>query len=269
MTATGVVTPEAVRLEFSAASIGTRTLALLIDLAIQGIVLLFVAFGVGLSVGAGGMLGLPDWVGVTILLLVVFAVLWGYPTVFETLLGRTPGKAALGLRVVTAEGAPVAFRHAAVRAALGLVDFYASLGGAAVLSVLLSRRQQRLGDLVAGTLVLRERSALPRPQAIRFRVPPGLEGFARTLDPAVLDARGYQAVRTFLLRAGEFGPRLRGDVARRIADPIVRRLGSRPPAGVSPELFLLCLAARYQDVRGGRRSSFAAARSGTPGSPMR
>lgn len=245
--APGVVTPEAVRLEFQAASIGTRTLALVIDLAIQLAVLLIVSLGVGLAVGAGGFMGLPGWVGVTILLLVVFAVLWGYPTALETIFGRTPGKAALGLRVVTREGAPVGFRHAAVRAALGLVDFYATLGGVAVLSVLLSRREQRLGDLVAGTLVLRERSAMPRPHPIRFAVPPGLEPYARTLDPAVLDARGYQAVRTFLVRAGDLAPAVRRDVARRIADPIVARLGGVPPAHVTPEQFLLCLAARYQE----------------------
>lgn len=251
--ASGVVTPEAVRLEFSAASAGTRSLALLLDLMIQSVVVLFASLGIGFAVGAGGGAALPEWVGVTIILLLVFAVLWGYPTAFETLVGRTPGKAALGLRVVTIEGAPITFRHAALRAALGLVDFYLSLGGIAVLSVLLTRRQQRLGDLVAGTVVLRERSALPPPRAIAFGVPPGLEDFALTLDPAVLDPRGYQAVRMFLLRAGELNPRLRRRVARAIADPIVERLGTTPPAQVTPELFLLCLAARYQQLTGSRQ----------------
>jgi uncharacterized RDD family membrane protein YckC len=244
--APGVVTPEAVRLEFQAASVGTRTLAILIDLAIQLFLILVVLIAVGFAIGAGERFGLPSWVGVTIILLAVFAVLWGYPTALETIFGRTPGKAALGLRVVTREGAPVTFRHAAVRAALGLVDFYLTVGGVAVLSVLLSRREQRLGDLVAGTLVLRERSATPAPRPVLFTVPPGLEWFASTLDPAVLDARGYQAVRTFLLRAGQLSPAVRHAVARRIADPIVARLGRQPPPDLTPELFLVCLAARYQ-----------------------
>lgn len=247
MASTGVVTPEAVRLEFQAASVGTRTLALLIDLLIQGVALMLISIGVLFAVGSGGVFGLPDWVGVTILLLVVFAVLWGYPTLAETIFGRTPGKAALGLRVVTREGAPVSFRHAAIRAALGLIDFYLTLGGVAVLSILLSRREQRLGDLVAGTLVLRERSAMPKPAAVRFTIPPGLEPYASTLDPAVLDARGYQAVRTFLQRARDLRPAVRGDVARMIADPIVSRLGRPPPPQLTPEQFLLCLAARYQE----------------------
>jgi uncharacterized RDD family membrane protein YckC len=246
-TATGVVTPEAVRLEFQAASIGTRSIAILIDVAIQLVAILVVALGATFAVGANVGPAVPQWVATTVILVVVFLVLWGYPTALETIWGRTVGKAAMGLRVVTREGAPVTFRHAAIRASLALVDLYASLGGIAVLTVLLSRREQRLGDLVAGTLVLRERTAMPMPRPVRFSVPPGLEPLAGTLDPAVLDAAGYQAVRTFLLRAGDLAPAVRHDVARRIADPLLVRLGRTPPPGVSPEQLLLCLAARYQE----------------------
>jgi uncharacterized RDD family membrane protein YckC len=243
----GVVTPEAVRLEFQAASVGTRALAIVIDLIIQSIALLVVSLGIGFAVTTGVGPRLEQWVGVTLLLLTFFAFLWGYPTICETIWGRTPGKAVMGLRVVTREGAPVAFRHAAIRAALALVDLYGTFGGVAVLTVLLSKREQRLGDLVAGTLVLRERTAAPPAQPIRFAVPPGLEDYARTIDPAVIDAAGYQAVRTFLRRAEALQPALRRRVAVQIADPIVERLGQRPPAQLTPELFLLCLAARYQE----------------------
>ena len=86
-----MVTPEAVPLDLETASIGSRFLALLIDIAIQG----------------------------TLLFTVLFAVIWGYPIAFESLWrGRTIGKAALGLRVVTKEGGQIGFRHAAIRAAL-------------------------------------------------------------------------------------------------------------------------------------------------------
>jgi uncharacterized RDD family membrane protein YckC len=244
--ATGVVTPEAVRLDFQPASIGTRSLAILLDLLIQLVTFLVVSLGVGFAVGAGIGPSLPEWVGVTLLLLLAFLVLWGYPTASETIWGRTPGKAALGLRVVTREGSPISFRHAAIRASLALIDLYITLGGGAILTVLLSKREQRLGDLVAGTLVLRERSAQDAPRPIRFSVPPGLEQYASTLDAAVLDAADYQAVRTFLLRAPSLRPDARRAVARRIADPVVARLGTVPPAQLSPEQFLLCLAARYQ-----------------------
>lgn len=247
VTSRGVVTPEAVPLEFQAAGIGSRCVALLLDLMIQGTVILTIVLAVVLAADAGVAAGLPEWIGVTLVLVLIFAVLFGYPTALETLWrGRTVGKAALGLRVVTREGAPVRFRHAAIRAALGLIDFQLTLGAAAVISSLLSRRHQRLGDLVAGTIVLRERAAERAAEAVRFRVPPGGEAYAATLDPAVLSAHDYQAVRAFLLRAHTLRPPVRADIARAIAQPLAERLSHRPPGGVSPETFLVCMAARYQ-----------------------
>jgi uncharacterized RDD family membrane protein YckC len=133
----------------------------------------------GLLMGVTALLGATDadlGIGIALALffLLTFAVLWGYPTAMETLWrGRSLGKAALGLRVVTIEGAPVRFRHAAIRATLGVVDFLLTAGGAAVISVLLTPRSQRLGDLVAGTVVLRERTGLRPPVAVEFPVPGG------------------------------------------------------------------------------------------------
>jgi uncharacterized RDD family membrane protein YckC len=211
------------------------------------VVILVLLIATGLVVGAGAQAGMPEWVAVTIMLVGVFVVLWGYPAGLETVWGRTVGKAALGLRVVTREGAPIGFRHAAIRAALGLVDFYLTLGGGAVVSALLSRRQQRLGDLVAGTLVLRERSAAGRPRAVRFAHGHGWDTYAATLDPAVLSPQDYGAVRAFLMRADALTPDVRTEVAREIAGPLAERLGHVPPPQVTPELFLLCLAVRYQE----------------------
>lgn len=245
-TTPGVVTPEAVRLEFQTAAIGTRSLALIMDWAIQTMIIFIVMFAAGLAVGAGLGRGLPEWVGVTLVLLLTFGVIWGYPTTLETLWGRTVGKAAMGLRVVTREGAPIGFRHAALRAVMGLADFVLTFGAGAVLSSLLSRRQQRLGDMVAGTLVLRERSAAGDPRAQRFAPPYGWGDYAATLDPAVLTPADYQAVRDLLVRSRELDPQIRHQVARELADPLVARLGHTPPPQVTPELFLVCLMARYQ-----------------------
>lgn len=257
-TAPGIVTPEAVRLEFEGANLGTRIIALVLDLLVQFVLFLIITVAaVALSEGIGE--ALPDWVAIVLVLLASFGVLWGYPIGFETLWrGRTPGKAALGLRVVTTEGAPVRFRHAALRGVLGVVDFYISLGLVAVLTVLLSRRQQRLGDMVAGTLVLRERTAAARDvRAQRFEVPPGAEAYAATVDTAGMTADDYATVRGFLLRAATLEPgaraRLGTDLARRLA----AALAHVPPPGVSPELFLAVAAARYQE------------RSGAPGGPAR
>src|SRR5205085_2319542 len=160
--------------------------------------------------------------------------------------GRTLGKAAMGLRVVTTEGGPVRFRHAAIRAALGMVDFFATSGAAAVISVLATRNNQRLGDLVAGTMVLRERTGLPPPQAAEFTVPAGLESYAASLDVSGMTADDYAAVRAFLLRAPGLDYRVRYQLALGLADPLSDRVRPMPPAGVHPAWWLICVAAVYQ-----------------------
>jgi len=264
-----IVTPEAVRLDFEAANVGSRFVALGIDLLLQGSTVFLLVLASSLVV-AGAGLGVPDWVGVTLVLLLIFAVFWGYPVVMETAWrGRTLGKAAMGLRVVTVEGAPIGFRHAAVRAALTIVDFYATSGVAALLSALLTPRHQRLGDLVAGTLVVRERTGAGAPAAVRFAIPPGAEAYAGTLDVSGLRAGDYATVRSFLLRAPQLAPRVRADLAARVAAPLADRMRHSPPPGVTPEVFLTCVAARYQ--RRGEGPGWTAATvpagPGRPGAP--
>lgn len=242
----GIVTPEAVRLELSEANVGSRTIAWFIDAIVLGTAMALLNIFI---VMLGADAPIPQWVGITTLLLVNFLLFFGYPIAFETLLGgRTPGKAVLGLRVVTAEGAPVRFRHAAIRTAMGLIDFWLTSGIAALLTTLLTKRHQRLGDLVAGTLVLRERSASAAPATTRFQVPDGAEGYAGTIDPTGLGARDYEAIREFLLRAPTLRADARRDIGRQLSEGIAARLQHTIPAGVSPELFLTCVAARYQQL---------------------
>jgi len=170
-----------------------------------------------------------------------------YPAAFETVWpGRSPGKWALGLRVVTVEGAPIRFRHAAIRAILGLVDFYLFAGFVAVVTVAVSKQGQRLGDLVAGTVVLRQRSAAAAPVPAQFFVPPGWEAYAASLDVSALSAAQYGAVRSFLLRAATLEPRFRFELARQIAIPLLGTLRHTPQPWVGPEMLLLCVAASYQ-----------------------
>ena len=237
-----VVTPEAVPLDLQPAGLGSRFVALLIDWSVQAVL----AFGllllaIGLSVGDIGGLG------IALFFLLTFGVLFGYPIAMETLWrGRTLGKAAMGLRVVTTEGGPVRFRHAAIRAALGLVDFFGTSGSAAVISVLATRNNQRLGDLVAGTLVLRERTGLPPPQAAEFTVPAGLEWYAASLDVSRMTPDDYRALRAFLLRAPTLEYRIRYQLSVGLADPLSERVRPLPPAGIHPAWYLICVAAVYQ-----------------------
>jgi uncharacterized RDD family membrane protein YckC len=253
-----MVTPEAVALEFTTANVGSRSLAFLIDIVIVGVVSLGGLLALGLGQNA-----LPVWLVVPILIILLPGWYFGYFVACETLWnGRTVGKAALGLRVVTKEGGPVRFRHAAVRAVVGLVDFGIGAGFFAVVFILLTPDNQRLGDLLAGTLVLRERSGLPAPAPVSFGVPPGLEPYTATLDVSGLRIEEYQAVRTFLLRAPSLPPAPRTSLAMQLASPLVERLRPPPPPGVPPELFLNCVAAAYQ-----RRQRPAVAHPATPPPP--
>jgi uncharacterized RDD family membrane protein YckC len=238
-----LVTPEAVELRFSTASLGSRLLAAGIDLAIQGAVLLVLGLGFGLLAADAG----SATAGFVVLLLAVTAIVLGYPIAFETLWrGRTPGKAALGLRVVAADGSPLRFRHAVVRGFLTLVDVWLTSGVAAVLAILFTRDDQRLGDLAAGTLVIRERTGAGAPEAMRFEVPPGWEGYAATIDVAGMGADDYGAARSALSRAPSLPPDVRGRLLAEVASIVAGRVGHVPPPGVPPEAFLTCAAARYQ-----------------------
>jgi uncharacterized RDD family membrane protein YckC len=241
-----MVTPEAVALEFRTANLGSRILAYLIDMAVVTVGILAGLLAVAL-IGQATDVVVPDWVALTIVLVLLPGWWLGYFIAFETLWrGRTLGKAALGLRVVTREGAPVRFRHAAIRALLGLVDFALAGGFFAVVFILLTRDNQRLGDLVAGTLVLRERSGLAAPAPVDFAPPAGLEAYTATLDASRIGTEEYQAVRTFLLRAASLPPGPRSALALQLANPLAGRLRPPPPAGISPELYLRCVAAAYQ-----------------------
>ncbi len=242
--AAGVVTPEAVVLEFETANVGSRVLAAALDLLVQGTALVLLLFALAAFFT---QVDTAAWVGVALVTVLLFAVFLGYPVALETLWrGRTLGKAALGLRVVTTEGAPIRFRHAAVRSALGLVDLWLFAGMPAVVSVLVTRRDQRLGDLAAGTLVLRERSAAAAPQARWFPVPPGADAYVASLDVAVLDAGTALLVRSFLVRAPGLAPAAREDLGARIARRVAAELRHAPPPGMPPELYCACVAAAVQ-----------------------
>lgn len=239
----GIVTPEAVVLEFETAGLASRLFSAAIDVVIQVVVLVVLL----LAAAAIGQIGAVAGVASAFVYVALFLVVFGYPAAFETLLrGRTPGKAALGLRVVTVEGAPVRFRHAAIRAIVGVVDKVLMSGAIGMLAILATRRNQRLGDLVAGTIVLRERSGVRSLQSVAFAAPYGLEGYVESLDAAALGHADYATVRSFLLRAPALTGPARQTLASQIATPLLSRLRTVPPPGVAPEVFLVCVAAAYQ-----------------------
>jgi uncharacterized RDD family membrane protein YckC len=246
--AAGVVTPEAVLLEFDTAGVGSRSAAEVIDL----LVLLAILTAVGTAVGAAAQFS-GGTIAVIIGIVMELVVLVGYPVAMEALWnGRTLGKAAFGLRVVTVEGGPIRFRHAMIRGVLGLIEIYATLGTLAVLSIILSKRDQRLGDLTAGTLVLRERTASGHlAVAVTFPPPYGLEGYVATLDVSTLSGEQYGLVRSFLMRVVDLSYDARNALAVKLANAVAFELRLTPPANLAPEPFLACVAAAYQRRYGG------------------
>ena len=242
----GIVTPEAVLLEFEVALLGSRTVAILLDLLVMFAALM----ATFLVLGAAAAGGLPDVVGTVFVVVALFMILFGYPIVSETVWsGRTLGKAAMGLRVVTREGTPVRFRHAAIRGALSLVDLYISVGSVAVVTSLSTNDGQRLGDLAAGTLVLRERTAKADAASMTFPAPYGWERYVNSLDVSAVTTGQYGVIRDLLLRVNDLSRDARGHLAIRLANPLAGAMGHDPPPGVAAESFLVCVAAAYQQRR--------------------
>jgi len=237
-----IVTSEAVVLDFNLAGVGSRSLARTLDTIIQ-----YIAFFIIALIGIAGAIG-SGVAGIVIFLIGAFLVLFGYPVAMETLAdGRTLGKMAAGIRVVTVEGAPVKFRHALLRALIAIIDVFLSVGGIAVVSALLTRRGQRLGDLAAGTMVIRDRTAAREATAQWFPPPVGLEAFTATVDARALTPRTYQAIRSFLARAYDMHEPQRSIMAKDLADLARYEVRSPPPPpNTSNSMYLSAVAAAAQ-----------------------
>lgn len=236
------ITPDAVALDVEVATVGSRGIAYLLDLALIWGALLLLQLA---QLLVGWELMQAGWVAVALMLLAAFAVQFGYPIGFEVLWrGRTLGKAALGLRVITVEGAPVGFRHAVIRAVAGVFELLSTLGILAIGTSFTSRRGQRLGDLAAGTVVIRERRARRSVGGLTYRTPPGWEAYAQQLDVGDLGAADLALIRDTLRRADTLAPTMRREVMDEVAGSIVDRVSPPPPAYAEAEPWLRCLAAR-------------------------
>jgi hypothetical protein len=165
----------------------------------------------------------------------------------------------MGLRVLTEEGGPIRFRHSAIRGIMTIVDVWGLFilpGVPGLLSIILSRKNQRLGDMLAGTIVLRERGATGQAVAVAFPVPYGYESYVASLDVGSITTEQYGIIRSFLMRVLQLTPGARASLALRLANPVAVQLHHTPPPNVSPELFLVCVAAAYQQRHGGPTPSW-------------
>lgn len=238
-----LITGDAVALDLPAAGLGMRLLSGLIDV-IAVLVLLVVTLIVFLTAApaSDAALGWAAYIGATAAVFVVF------PTTIETLTrGRSLGRLALGLRVVRDDGGAISFHHAFVRALIGYVEIYATGGAAAFLTAMIHPRGKRLGDIAAGTYVIRVRVPLRPPAPIQM--PPALAAWASGADVASIPVGLSLAVRRFL--SGEVGtytdPVRRAVLADRLATSVQTYVSPGPPAGTPPEAYLAAVLATRRD----------------------
>ncbi len=234
-------TSENVELGFDVAGIASRVLAFLLD----GLLLSLILFCADLLVAGIGATSSATALGLLIAF-VDFIGLVGYFVVAETASGgRTPGKVALGLRVIRVDGSAAGFREALVRGIIRIVDL--PFG---IIPMFVSSRSRRFGDFAGGTVVIRERRAAqpgPPPSPVVLRTPdagPAIDNSSRLGD------RELATLRAFLGRAG-LTPEQRHTLAATMASRLYERLELAPDAPERtwpPELFIerlyLQLAAR-------------------------
>ncbi|MEV7284098.1 RDD family protein [Streptomyces sp. NPDC093252] len=244
-----LVTGEAVALELRPAKLPSRALAVLLDL--------FVAFAAYLLVSMGLLIAaasLDEAAQMALSIASFLLVLVGAPIAVETLSrGRSLGKMAVGLRVVRDDGGPIRFRHALVRGGIGMIEILMTFGVVACTASLVSARGRRLGDVFAGTLVVRER--VPAGQAgFLPPPPPWLAGRFATLDLSAVPDGLWLAVRQYLTRMRQLDPQVGWGMAQRLAAEVAERSGAPVPPGVPPAAYLAAMLQERQ-VREARRAA--------------
>lgn len=253
-----VVTGEAVILEVPIASFPSRLLALLLDMVVQ-IALMVVILETALP-----RAGQVNAAALSALLLTCWVlIIVGYPTIFETLTrGKTPGKMALGQRVVGDDGSPERFRQALLRAVAGVLEVWSIiLTPVGLITCILSAKGKRVGDLLAGTFAIQERMP-PRPElppAFAI-VPPPLIGWAQFLELSRLSDQNAGAAGSYLRRYADLRPAARDELGRSLAAAVAAQVSPPPPPGTPPAAYLAAVLA----VRREREHARLAAQRATP-----
>jgi uncharacterized RDD family membrane protein YckC len=252
-TSVAIETPEHIVFRYRIAGPARRLFAYLVDLiacygtaAILCLLILFATVGAGAvsdAVDSGAQLGFG------LILVILFAAQWVYFVVWEATTGRSPGKMAAGLRVVTTAGRPIGFGPAALRNVLRAADALPTGYAVGVGAMALSPRFQRLGDLVAGTMVI----VPERPRAatlIAVWPPPHPSELADLPEEVRLDAEERAALELFLRRRGTLGPARENELASMIAAPLAERFGFRLPDPVRTLALLYDRAANAGRIDG-------------------
>mgnify|MGYP005859356909 CR=1 FL=1 len=257
-----VETPERIDLEYDVAGLGSRLAAAVVDTAVLGSAAGLVAVLGTVSVSyafetLARLVGVADpgpdsvlW-ALAIIVVLTFGVVWGYYVFFELVWhGQSPGKRWIGLRVIKEGGYPIGFGDSAIRNLIRIIDFLPFNYTVGAVVMLLDRRSRRLGDLAAGTLVVKERRDLKVETLAldlnRRLEPGGAERAADLARPEIpnvdrLTPADHSLLREYLLRRQSLDDRAAAALAARLAAAFARRL-DHDRGGEPPELFLARLA---------------------------
>jgi uncharacterized RDD family membrane protein YckC len=260
-----IVTGEAVILDLPYARFPTRMLAWLLDMLVEIVILvvILILVGVGLATKV-----LNNASGTAVFIAGLVLVIVGYPVACETLSrGRSVGKLALGLRVVADDGGPERFRHALVRALAGAIECWSLIGVPALITAMVSARGKRLGDVFAGTFVVRERApkaatpfalqdgAYPggfpragRPSyAAAAYITPSLQSWAAALELSAVPEPLAASAASYLSRFWQLNETARDQLGRQLAADLAARVSPLPPAGLSPADYLYTVLAERRN----------------------
>lgn len=243
-----LVTGEAVELSIQPAALAARAVSCLVDYIVYTIVnvgLLIAMFWLLMRVLDLNALLLTTVM--TVMSICVFVLL---PMIIEVLThGRSIGKLILGLRVVRDDGGAVRARHSFIRAIVWPFEILSTGGGVAALSGLLSSQSKRLGDYMAGTMAVSERSTPPRP--VRTHVSPHLQSWLAETDITALPVGLHRRIVQFLSMSENLGIESRWKLAKELATELNPYVAPAPPEGTMPEQFLSAV------IRKQRVSEFA------------
>lgn len=243
-------TPESVELEFTLAGIGNRTMALVVDYLIWGaaLIVLLIFWGVlslQLQRYFPNVSNLEQWV-TAISFLLSFAIYTGYFVFFETLWqGQTPGKRYCKIRVIRDDGQPVRVAQAILRGLIRPIDDTFFIG---MLLIILTKREKRLGDLIAGTLVIQEERPIV---SSTFATASEAESLANQLLAAhnlnALLPDDFAVIREYLQRRSMLDARARTDLSLKLARQARDLIGMQDlPFQMTPDLFLEAVYLAYQ-----------------------
>jgi uncharacterized RDD family membrane protein YckC len=217
-------TPEQIALELPLAGIGSRFLAIAIDTLIQVAlyILTAIVFVIMLPLGFSMFNFLPRLIGPALAIFILFAIYWGYFAIFEILWkGQTPGKRFAGIRVIKESGRPINAFEAVGRNLMRAVDVLPGIYGVGLVCMMLNRQSRRLGDFVAGTVVVHEKPS----EDVRPSWNTSTESSSSTPALGQMTAEELVLIETYLSRRWELDPEVRLRTAIQIADRIKAKTG--------------------------------------------